>query len=110
MSKQHAKPKPDPREERERHLHRIELYERRQREAAAAGQPVGVAGRARAAVVAMAARVAKLFRREQPVARATAAPKAGSLKEMKFAPRNSTTFPGAARCASMGSGAGGVKR
>ena len=76
MSKQHAKPKPDPRQERERHLHRIELFERRQRDAAAAGQPAGIVGRARAAVQAIAARVTKLFRREHPSARTTAAPKA----------------------------------
>ena len=88
MSKQHAKSMPDPREERERHLHRIELFERRQREAAAAGQPVGLAGRARAAVVAIAARVTKLFRREAPAARAASAPKAAAhLKQQPRRPK-----------------------
>lgn len=76
MSKQHIKTKADPREERERHLHRIELYERRQREAAAAGQPTGAVGSLRALVMAGVGRVVRLFRRDG-LAKPAAAAKPG---------------------------------
>ncbi len=61
MSKHHSKPKPDPGELRERHLHRIALYEKHQREAAAAGKSVGIAGRVRSLMLALARRLSRLL-------------------------------------------------
>ncbi len=61
MSKHHSKPKPDPGETRERHLHRIELYEKQQLEAAAAGKPVGIAGRIRGLLLAVARQLTRLL-------------------------------------------------
>ncbi len=92
MSKQHEKSKPDPREERERHLHRIELYERRQREAAAAGRPVGVAGNLRAAVLAGVTRVVRLFRRSGQPAKPAAAAKPPAAQQ-KAHPRRPKAKP-----------------
>ncbi len=61
MSKHHSKPKPDPADVRDRHLHRIELYEKQQREATAGGKSVGIAGRFRGLMLALARQLTRLL-------------------------------------------------
>jgi hypothetical protein len=86
MAKQHQKSRPDPREERDRHLHRIELYERRQREAAASPS-TGVIADLRALVQAGVTRVVRLFRRGAAAPKRAAAPAAVKPRHPKPKPR-----------------------